>query len=213
MFAFYLQSFSTVEVNSSFYHLPLRKTFENWRAASPDNFIFALKASRFITHVKRLNDAESALQKFFENAGGLEEKMGPVLFQLPPGFKINTGRLSVFLGQLPRGGRYTFEFRNMSWFNNEVYALLREYGAAFCAYELGETVSPLEVTADFAYVRLHGPAGKYRGSYSKQELEKWYGTLDGWARDSVDVYCYFDNDERGFAAINALELQELVGSS
>jgi uncharacterized protein YecE (DUF72 family) len=208
MLPFYFQSFQSVEINSSFYHLPLRKTFENWRDAAPEDFVFAVKASRFITHVKKLTDTAEAVQRFFERASGLGRKIGPVLFQLPPGLKINPGKLRSFLDQLPPGHRYSFEFRNTSWFHPEIFSLLRDYGAAFCIYELGGRISPIEVTAGFVYVRLHGPGGPYQGCYSREALTEWSIRFARWARESRDVYCYFDNDQAGFAAQNALELQE-----
>src|SRR5512138_1184014 len=126
MFAHYCRFFRTVEINSSFYHLPLRKTFENWRSFSPDNFVFSVKASRYITHVKKLNESAEAVARFLERASALEEKAGPILFQLPPGLKANLPRLGEFLAGLPSGYRYAFEFRHPSWFQPEVYSLLSE---------------------------------------------------------------------------------------
>jgi uncharacterized protein YecE (DUF72 family) len=210
MLPFYFQKLSTVEINSSFYHLPLKKTFENWRACSPDDFVFAVKASRFITHVKKLTDPVKALERFFERASGLGEKIGPVLFQLPPGLKMDPERLRIFLGLLPTNGRYSFEFRNPGWFHPEMYSLLSEFRTAFCVYELSGLISPMEITADFIYLRLHGPAGKYQGRYSMEQLGVWHERFEQWAQQSLDVFCYFDNDENGFAALNALELRRLI---
>jgi len=210
MLPFYFQRLNTVEINSSFYHLPLGKTFENWRASSPDDFIFAVKASRFITHVKKLTDAAQAVERFLERAVGLGEKIGPLLFQLPPGLKIDPERLRRFLLLLPATCRCSFEFRNPGWFHPEIYSLLSEFRAAFCIYELSGLASPPEITADFVYLRLHGPAGKYRGRYSMEQLRAWCERFDRWAGQSRDVFCYFDNDENGFAPLNALELQRLV---
>lgn len=213
MLPFYFQQLDTVEINSSFYHLPLRKTFENWRASSPDVFIFAVKASRFITHVKKLSDCAQPVEMFLDRASGLGEKTGPVLFQLPPGIKMDPERLRIFLRLLPAGGRYAFEFRNPSWFHPEIYSLLSEEGAAFCIYELSGLTSPLEITADFVYLRLHGPAGKYRGRYSMEQLRTWNERFEQWAEQSLDVFCYFDNDENGFAALNAVELRQLAAGA
>jgi len=209
MLPFYFQRLSTVEINSSFYRLPLKKTFENWRACSPDKFIFAVKASRYITHVKKLTDSVQAVERFFEHASGLGEKIGPVLFQLPSSLRIDPERLGVFLRLLPVSRRYTFEFRSSSWFHPQIYSLLSDFGAAFCIYELGELISPLQVTADFVYIRLHGPEGKYQGRYSREQLRSWYERFEKWTAQSLDVFCYFDNDQNGYAALNALELQEL----
>lgn len=210
MLSFYFGSFRSVEINNSFYHLPLRKTFENWRNSSPADFIFAVKASRYITHVKKLADSAEPVERFFERASGLGDKIGPVLFQLPPVLKINPGRLNDFLGRLLPGYRYSFEFRNATWFHPEIYSLLSENGIAFCIYELAGNSAPLEVTADFVYIRLHGPGGPYQGSYSLDALCGWKRRFDVWIREGRDVYCYFDNDERGFAALNAAKLQEMV---
>jgi uncharacterized protein YecE (DUF72 family) len=195
MLSFYFQSFHTVEINSSFNHLPLRKTFEKWRDSAPGDFVFAVKASRFITHVKKLADPVEAIAKFFERASGLGQKIGPVLFQLPPGLKINPGRLSSFLDLLPSGYRYAFEFRNTSWFDPKILSLLRERGIAFCIYELDGSISPLEVTADFVCVRLHGPDGPYQGCYTGEKLAVWSDRFSGWMLESRDVYCYSENDE------------------
>jgi uncharacterized protein YecE (DUF72 family) len=209
-FQFYCHHLNTVEINSSFYHLPLKKTFENWRASSSDDFIFSVKASRFITHNKKLADSAEAVERFFERASGLGEKIGPVLFQLPPGLKMDTERLRTFLELLPANRKFTFEFRNAGWFHPEVYALLSEFGASICLYELGGFISPMEITAGFVYLRLHGPAGKYQGRYSTQQLQVWQERIKRWASRSGDIFCYFDNDEGGFAALNALELQRMV---
>lgn len=210
MLAYYYRSFSTVEINSSFYHLPLKRTFENWRDFSPEDFTFAVKASRYITHNKKLKDSSEAVERFFERASGLGGKIGPVLWQLPPILKIDAERLREFLDLLPSGYRHTFEFRHPSWFDSEIYSLLEERRSAFCIYDLGGRMSPVMVCADFAYVRLHGPAGPYGGSYSGQALSTWAEAITGWTDDGLDVYCYFDNDEKGFAALNAAELQKLV---
>lgn len=210
MLRFYSQHLNTVEINSSFYHLPLKKTFENWRASSPDDFIISVKASRFITHNKKLADSGEAVERFFERASGLGEKIGPVLFQLPPGLKMDKERLRMFLELLPANQRYSFEFRNPGWFHPEIYALLAEFGASVCLYELNGFISPLEITAGFIHLRLHGPAGKYQGRYSARQLHVWQERIQLWARESRDVFCYFDNDEAGFAALNAIELRQMI---
>lgn len=211
LFSYYSRFFRSVEINSSFYHLPLKKTFENWKDASPGDFIFAVKASRYITHIKKLKDAGQAVERFFERAVGLGGKTGPILFQLPPSLKMNLERLDSFFDELPKGYLHTFEFRNQSWFHPEVYSLLSDRGAAFCIYELGGRSSPIEVTADFVYVRLHGPGGPYQGAYSESALALWRERFRKWNEEGRDVYCYFDNDEKGFAAQNAMELQRLLG--
>ncbi len=210
MLPFYLQHFDTVEINNSFYRLPDRSTFECWRRATPSNFVFAVKASRFITHNKKLKEPENALENFLPRAEALGAKLGPILFQLPPKWKVNPGRLEALLAILPRRHLYTFEFRELSWNTAEVLDTLRKYNAAYCIYELAGYRAPLEITADFAYVRLHGPGGKYQGSYSRENLAGWAQRLAAWKRTLRGVYVYFDNDQAGYAAQNALTLKRLV---
>jgi uncharacterized protein YecE (DUF72 family) len=209
---FYAEHFSTVEINNSFYNLPEKRVFSGWREAVPEDFVFSVKASRYITHMKKLKDPIESVRRFMERISGLKEKMGPVLFQLPPRWKVNTQRLDSFVAALPVGCRYTFEFRDQSWFLPEVYDLLRRRGAAFCIYHLAGRLSPKEVTADFVYVRLHGPGEAYQGSYGKKTLSGWAGAFTAWDRQGRDVYCYFDNDQRGYAAGNALALKRMVDS-
>ncbi|MCC9168547.1 DUF72 domain-containing protein [Pontibacter harenae] len=206
----YLQFFRTVEINNSFYKLPSAQTFANWRSSVPEDFIFAVKASRFITHMKKLKDPQESIARFFENVNHLGEKVGPILFQLPPGWGLNEERLANFLALLPPYHRYTFEFRHHSWYSEGVLNLLRQHNVAFCIYELEYHFSPMEVTADFVYIRLHGPENKYSGSYSEEGLRWWAGNCLEWRRQGKDVYIYFDNDQAGYAAFNAKRLQELV---
>jgi uncharacterized protein YecE (DUF72 family) len=199
-----------VEINNSFYRLPQKKTFEQWRNTVPSGFIFAVKASRFITHMKKLKDPETALATFMERISGLGEKLGPILFQLPPYWRLNLERLEVFLAALPNGYRYAFEFRDPTWFHPAVYQALAEHEAAFCLYELAGLRSPIELTADFTYLRLHGPGDAYSGCYPTETLKQWADAFLNWAKASKEVYCYLDNDELGYAAQNAAELKNLV---
>jgi uncharacterized protein YecE (DUF72 family) len=209
-FAYYQDYFDTVELNNSFYHLPDRSTFRKWKEITPKNFIFSVKGSRYISHMKKLSDTREPLRAFLHNARGLGRKLGPVLFQLPPGWKLNLERLQIFLKQLPLTLRVAFEFRNTSWYTPEVYDALRSRGCAFCMYELDGHLSPLEVTADFVYIRLHGPGAKYQGSYNRTILKQWAKRLLAWRDKGIDSYIYFDNDQVGYAAFNAQTLQELV---
>jgi len=211
MFEFYARHFNTVEINNSFYRLPTAKTFDAWRESAPRDFVFAVKASRFMTHMKKLKDAKRTSEKFFLVADRLEKKLGPILFQLPPRWKVNVERLAEFLEALPDKHRYAFEFRDESWIVPEVFRLLRKYNAAFCVHDFEEMKIPIEVTADFAYVRFHGPtSAKYWGSYSKAELRKWAQRIDGWRAELSAVYVYFNNDPEGAAVRNALTLKELA---
>ncbi|GAA4303879.1 DUF72 domain-containing protein [Compostibacter hankyongensis] len=208
---YYMKFFKTVELNNPFYHLPPPATFRNWNRKTPGGFVFSVKASRFITHVKKLKTGEEPVRHFFSSVNALGDKLGPILFQLPPRWHKNHERLAGFLSLLPQGYRYTFEFRDPTWYDGEVYDLLREHNIAFCIYELAGHLSPREITADFVYVRLHGPGeNKYEGSYSKATLKKWAVQCKKWQQEGKDVYLYFDNDQLGYAAFNALELSRLL---
>jgi uncharacterized protein YecE (DUF72 family) len=210
MFALYCERFDTVELNNTFYSLPKPAGLERWRVSSPPNFCFAAKGSRFITHMKKLKDPETALAKYFDAVEKLEEKLGPLLFQLPPGWNFDAARFEAFLNALPKHHRYAFEFRNESWNNPIAYGLLRQHNAAYCIFDLAGYQSPLELTADMTYVRLHGPGGKYQGSYSDEALKRWARQIKSWTRALKSVYVYFDNDDSAYAAYNALRLKELL---
>lgn len=209
----YGERFDVVEVNNSFYSLPAKKTLAAWREQTPPDFCFACKASRFITHMKKLKDPEASGRKFFDAVGVLEDKLGPILFQLPPGWNVNAERLADFLETLPRSNRYVFEFRNDTWFTDEVFGLLSRHNAALCIYDLDGRVSPKRLTADFAYVRLHGPDGPYQGSYDDESLHAWADSFRRWRRQGRDVYCFFDNDQKAHAPHNARRLIELLKAS
>ena len=211
MLEFYSKCFDTVELNNSFYRLPEDSTFDAWRKSTPENFLFAVKASRYLTHRKKLKDPEPALQAILPRLVHLGAKLGPILFQLPPRWKANPERLQHLLTALPRTLRYVFEFRDTSWITPEINKRLQKYRAAFCIYELAGYQSPLNVTADFAYVRLHGPGrAKYQGSYSEDRLREWAQQIRKWAKTLKAVYVYFDNDQAGFAARNALTLKQML---
>jgi uncharacterized protein YecE (DUF72 family) len=208
----YVKDFDTVELNNTFYHLPTEDAFDNWRKSTPSDFLFAVKGSRFLTHMIKLKDAERGLVNFMPRAERLKSKLGPILWQLPPGWNVNVERLEEFLRLLPKKHRYTFELRNETWMTEEVYAVLRKYNAAFCIYELAGYQSPLEITADWTYIRLHGPTRfKYQGSYSDAQLEEWADRIRGWSKKMKAIYVYFDNDDSAFAVYNAMTLKKLVG--
>lgn len=206
--SYYAGVFETVEVNSSFYRLPSEGTLHAWAEQTPPEFVFACKASQYITHRKKLKDPRESLSLFLGRMTALGEKLGPILFQLPPRWRPNPGRLETFLEALPRDRRFTFEFRDPRWNEPEVTELLERYGAALCFFDLGGTTSPLRVTAGFVYLRLHGPGAPYRGSYSDACLADWAGRIAAWQNDGLDVYCYFDNDEQAYAPRNAQRLME-----
>lgn len=212
MLGFYLERFDTVEINNSFYKLPSAETFSFWRDHTPASFRFAVKASRYITHNKKLKDPQNALDRFLPPTSELHEKLGPILFQLPPKWRINLERLDECLSTLPKGKRwhYAFEFREPTWLNERTYNILRAHNAAFCIYELAGFRTENVITADWAYVRLHGPGGKYQGSYSTQQLSEWAARISDWSTRLKAIYVYFDNDQAGYAVQNALELKNLV---
>ena len=207
----YAERFDTTEVNNSFYKLPSKETFSTWRDTVKKNFLFAVKASRFITHMKKLKDPQEPLSRLYGAVEGLGDKLGPILFQLPPGWNYNAERLETFVNALSSNYRYTFEFRNPSWFNEEAFELMRKKNLALCFYELEGVTAPREITADFVYVRLHGPGGKYEGKYDAETLKQWVREFRSWSRSGKDVYCYFDNDHLGYAAMNAAEVKEMLG--
>jgi uncharacterized protein YecE (DUF72 family) len=211
MLQHYSRYFDTVELNNSFYKLPTETMFEGWRKSTPPAFVFSVKMSRFLTHNKKLNDPEPALDKFLPRVIRLGKKLGPILFQLPPNWRVNCDRLEALLEILPPKLRYAFELRDPSWITRQVDRILERYQAAFCIYEIAGYQSPLRVTADFAYVRLHGPgAGKYQGSYDLNRLTVWSRQIRSWSRELRAVYIYFDNDQAGYAPQNALALKRMI---
>lgn len=210
MLAHYCRHFRSVEINNSFYHLPAAETLHHWSDNTPDDFIFSVKASRYITHMKKLKDPAESLSAFFQRISVLGDKLGPILFQLPPHWRYNQERLSHFLASLSSDYRYVFEFRDTSWLSQPCYDLLSRHGAALCIYELDGYLSPRETTADFVYVRLHGPGGPYRGNYDTRTLSGWAGAFSSWSAQGRECFCYFDNDEAGYAALNAGALQAML---
>lgn len=210
MLSYYTGQFQTVEINNSFYQLPQKSTLESWKKTVPSRFVFALKGSRYITHMKKLKDPSRGVPALFDAAGVLGEKLGPLLFQLPPRWRVNAERLDAFLKFLPGDFRYAFEFRDPSWFSDDIYQILEKWKAAFCIYHLAGRLSPREVTADFVYVRLHGPSGAYQGQYDAKTLSGWAGVFSTWQSHDKDIFCYFDNDEAGYAAHDALRLKEML---
>ncbi len=225
MLEHYARSFDAVELNNTFYKLPTVTALQAWRDATPPNFHFAVKASRFITHNKKLKDPENALDNLLPRIiEGLGHKLGPVLFQTPPAWTINLERLQLFLDALPRSSgppprpgvehdgvalRYAFELRHPSWHVDAVYEILHHFNAAFCIFDIGGFHAPLEVTADWAYMRLHGPGEKYEGSYAQPTLRRWARRIEDWS-SLRQIEVYFDNDQAGYAAANALSLKKML---
>jgi uncharacterized protein YecE (DUF72 family) len=210
---YYATLFETVEVNNTFYRLPRREAVARWVEQTPVGFRFAVKMSRYITHLKRLTDLEDGLGRFYERIEPLvrSPKLGPVLWQLPPNFKRNDERLAATLEALPPG-RHAFEFREPSWYADEVYAALRARGAALVMPDSPRyPFRTLELTADWTFVRFHHGSRGRNGNYSERELEEWAQRIAGWRRQ-VDVYAYFNNDWEGFAVANASRLGKLLAN-
>jgi uncharacterized protein YecE (DUF72 family) len=210
---YYAEHFDTVEINNTFYRLPSPSAVEGWVEQSPPGFVFAVKASRYLTHVKRLKTLGPYLKRFNEPLEPLihSEKLGAILWQFPQNFHLNIERLASALKALPPG-RHAFEFRHDSWFTDETYGLLRQHGAALViGDEASRWVSTPHVrTADWTYVRLHhGTRGRH-GNYSRSEVETWARRISQWRRDT-EVYIYFNNDWEGYALHNARLLKDLLG--
>ena len=209
---YYAKHFDTVEINNTFYRLPKPSAVEGWVEHSPPGFVFAVKASRYLTHIKRLKTLDPYVDRFYEPLETLvkSEKLGTLLWQFPPNFQRDTDRLSRALRELP-AGRHAFEFRHESWFNNEVYDLLSEHGVALViGDESSRWISTPHVrTTDWTYVRFHHGSRGRHGNYSAAEIETWARRISQWRRDT-EVYAYFNNDWEGYAIRNAKRLKQLL---
>ena len=203
---YYAEHFPTVELNNSFYRLPTEQAFQSWHSRSPEGFRYSVKASRFITHVKRLKNVAEPVETFLSRARYLDDKLGPLLFQLPPGMQRDDERLESFLSMLPRRFRYVVEFRHESWLDDTVFDMLRRYNTGLCVFDMPGLACPLLATADFAYVRFHGASGLYSSCYSDEELDSWALKIAELAKGRDEVYIYFNNDADGFAIQNAKTL-------
>jgi uncharacterized protein YecE (DUF72 family) len=212
--SYFVQHFDTVEINNSFYRLPSEEAFQAWRSQVPPDFIFAVKASRFLTHIKRLKDPEEPLKLFFSHATHLKEHLGPVLFQLPPQMKADVDRLQIFLRALGIHSRRTslrcvLEVRDATWLTSPVFDQLRKHRVALCFADWRDTHVVEPVTADFVYVRRHYGSGK-GGNYRKKELDRDVEQIRGWLGTGLDVYLYFNNDMGGHAIRNAKYVRDAL---
>jgi uncharacterized protein YecE (DUF72 family) len=210
--AFYAERFDTVEINGSFYRMPKEPAVTGWHERAPDGFVFAWKASRYITQAKRLKDAAEPLAYVLDRASGLKEKLGPILFQLPPQMRRDDERLAGFLALLPKTHRFSVEFRDPGWYAPQVLQLLADHGVALCLSDHHAAPAPAEATAPFVYVRLHGPGGRYFGRYSDDELAAWADRIASWSAEGRDVFAYFDNDVEGAAPLDAEALKTLLAA-
>lgn len=200
----YCSHFDTVELNMSFYRLPFKQMVKSWKDRTPDGFIFCPKLTRQITHLKRLKDSEELLRFFLERMSLLDEKLGPILIQLPPGMKPDVDRLEGFLRILPKEQRFAIEFRRREWFSKKIRSLLERYGVATCLIDSPDMTVDDEVTASFAYVRWHGKSAWYAHDYSGKEIDKWARILVNL--DAEEVFGYWNNDVDAFAPKNCLSM-------
>ena len=209
---YYAGMFDTVELNNSFYRLPSEIAFREWARQAPPGFLFAVKASRYLTHMKKLKDPDEPLANVLGRARILGEHLGPVLYQLPPGWHADVGRLRHVLSILPADLTHVLEFRDPTWYADEVRAALAEHGVGFCVHDLRGEPTPEWVTGPAVYLRLHGPTARaYAGRYSGGQLQSWAERIDGWRRAGHDVYAYFNNDDAGYAVANARGLRAMLG--
>ena len=208
--SYYSREFNTVEINSSFYHLPKLQTFINWKKNTGADFLFSVKVSRYITHIKRFIDCKEALERLFTAAKELGEKLGPFLFQLPPSLNKDKSRLEKFLRILPGKYKFAFEFRNESWFTRDIYNLLKSAGCAIVISSSPRFPYVEEITTDFCYIRMHGPGDLYSSCYSEDELGKIALLIKKNLKKNIENYVYFNNDAEGYAIENARTLIEIV---
>lgn len=209
-FVHYAGHFDTVEINNTFYNLPKEQTIRTWHDRAPEDFLYSVKASRYITHIKRLKEVDEGLTRFFETIDPLKEHLGPVLYQLPPSLRKDIGLLGTFLKQLPKGRKAVFEFRHDSWYEQDVYDLLSRHKAALCIHDMAGRFSPRVVTSPITYVRFHGVVGKYEGSYSTETLREWAVWVKEQAAAGLGVYAYFNNDASGYAVRDASKLKDII---
>lgn len=207
---FYARHFNTLELNNPFYRLPSEQAFTKWYDSSPPDFTFAVKVSRFITHIKRLKDCSDEVNNFMSRAAILKEKLGPLLYQLPPGLHRDDEKLNAFLNILPRKLKHAIELRHESWHTEDVFNMLRRYQVGFCVFDMPSLTSPLVATADFAYIRFHGSEGLYSSCYTNQEMAGWARKIAKLAKKLDSVYIYFNNDVAGYALENAVTIRDYL---
>jgi uncharacterized protein YecE (DUF72 family) len=209
-FGYYAEHFDTVEINNTFYQLPKEETFENWHKEALSDFLYTVKANRYITHLKRLKDPEEPLERFFERVNLLKKNLGPILYQLPPNFHKDIDRLRTFLKVLPKKPLAVFEFRHESWYSEDTYELLNQFNIGFCTHDLFGKASQRIITGDIVYVRFHGTTGRYSGNYSESALQEWADWIKDNLKGARAVYAYFNNDHNAYAIKNAKTLRDLL---
>lgn len=206
---YYCRQFDTVELNNTFYRLPSETAVRGWRDRTPPEFAFAVKVSRYVTHILRFREAEEAMERFRERMAPLAERPGPFLYQAPPTLQRDDALLAHFLAQLPEGRVHAFEFRHSSWWVEPVFELLREHGAAFVVYNMGEMTTPVVATRADVYVRMHGPEAQFASAYGEERLREWVERLAGLA-GAERAWVYFNNDVGGHAPRDAARMRELA---
>jgi len=207
-FQYYAEHFNTVEINNTFYQLPKPQSLERWHHLAPKNFIYSVKANRYITHIKRLKDTSEPLKLFFEIVYLLKEHLGPILYQLPPSLHKNLDRLAAFIKFIPKKSLAAFEFGHESWFSDDTFDLLDQAGLGFCIHDMPAVPSPRVITGNLIYIRFHGPTARYAGSYSKAQLKNWAHWLKQHSKKTPNIYVYFNNDYNAYAVKNAKTLKE-----
>jgi uncharacterized protein YecE (DUF72 family) len=207
----YSQQFPSTEINGSFYRTPSLEAVAAWRDETPNDFLFAWKASKFITHWKRLSDKSvNSIELMDSRLKVLKRKVGPVLFQLPARFKADRERLASFLKLLPKRYKYAFEFRDESWYDDTILDVLRERDVSLCLSDHQDAPAPWDITARHVYIRGHGPTGQYKDRYPLKTLRAWAASINKWKRRGLTTYCYFDNDQKSAAPQDARRLIELL---
>src|SRR5512133_3312412 len=211
---YFISRFDCVELNSSFYHLPLKTTVEGWMNRTPDNFSFCPKLSRYITHQLRLKNSEEPLNRFFGIFDIMKSRLGPVLIQLPPGLPFDKLKASAFFDLLTGNYgdyRYSLEIRHKSWLSDEAFGLLEKHGIAFTIADSGDRYPYYErITTDFVYIRFHGNGQLYASDYSNDELSQFALKILSWSKKQKEIWIFFNNDINGYAIRNALKLRELI---
>jgi uncharacterized protein YecE (DUF72 family) len=208
---YYASQFESAELNGVFYRTPTRDAVESWKEQTGKDFIFTWKASKFITHWKRLSgNSVNSLELLEDRLSILADKAGPVLFQLPPNFRADSERLVSFLRMLSQERRYSFEFRHPSWYTPRIMRLLSEANISLCISDHHDAPAPWKRTADFVYVRGHGPGGRYKGHYSTDALAAWAKRIKSWKMQGCDVFVFFDNDQKSAAPVDALQLKQML---
>lgn len=207
---YYVEHFDTVELNNSFYRLPDADAFSAWRHQLPSGFVMAVKASRYLTHLKRLRDPREPLDRLWARAQRLGDRLGPMLYQLPPRWHVNLERLSTFVAALPARRQHAIEFRDPDWYRPTTLSILERGRVALCLHDMTGSASPRLPVGPFIYLRLHGAGVRYGGSYSGQQLRGWADRLAGWANDELPAYVYLNNDQAGHAVRDAMRLRAML---